>query len=34
LVIINAEPTAFDRQAAAVINAPLAEVLPELVRQI
>jgi NAD-dependent deacetylase len=32
LVIINAEPTPFDRQAAAVINAPLSEVLPELVR--
>lgn len=34
LVIVNAEPTPFDRQAAAVINAPLAEVLPELVRQV
>jgi NAD-dependent deacetylase len=32
LVIINAEPTPYDRQAAAVINAPLAEVLPELAR--
>ena len=31
LVIINAQPTPFDRQAA-VVNAPLAEVLPELVR--
>ena len=31
LVIINAQPTHFDRQAA-VVNAPLAEVLPELVR--
>ncbi|MGH2776644.1 MAG: SIR2 family NAD-dependent protein deacylase [Actinomycetota bacterium] len=34
LVIVNAEPTPFDRQAAAVINAPLAEVLPEFVRLI
>ena len=34
LVIVNAEPTPFDRQAAAVINAPLALVLPELVRLI
>jgi len=32
LLVINAEPTPFDRQAAAVINAPLSEVLPELVR--
>jgi NAD-dependent deacetylase len=31
LVIINAQPTPFDRQAV-VVNAPLAEVLPELVR--
>jgi NAD-dependent deacetylase len=31
LVIVNAEPTPYDRQAAAVINAPLAEALPELV---
>jgi NAD-dependent deacetylase len=31
LAIINAQPTPFDRQAA-VINAPLADVLPELVR--
>ena len=31
LVIINAQPTPFDRQAA-VINEPLADVLPELVR--
>jgi NAD-dependent deacetylase len=31
LVIVNAEPTPFDRRAA-VVNAPLAEVLPELVR--
>jgi NAD-dependent deacetylase len=30
LVIVNAEPTPFDRRAA-VVNAPLAEVLPELV---
>jgi NAD-dependent deacetylase len=32
LVIVNAEPTPYDRQAAAVINAPLAEVLPEVSR--
>jgi NAD-dependent deacetylase len=32
LVIVNAEPTPYDRQAAAVINAPLAEVLPEVAR--
>ncbi|MGH2700044.1 MAG: SIR2 family NAD-dependent protein deacylase [Actinomycetota bacterium] len=32
LVIVNAEATPHDRHAAAVINAPLAEVLPELAR--
>jgi NAD-dependent deacetylase len=31
LVIINAQPTPFDRQAS-VVNAPLADVLPELVQ--
>jgi len=34
LVIVNAEPTPFDRQAAAVINGPLAEVLPALAASI
>ncbi|MGH2749923.1 MAG: SIR2 family NAD-dependent protein deacylase [Actinomycetota bacterium] len=31
LVIVNAEPTPFDRQATAVITGPLAQVLPRLV---
>ena len=30
LVIVNDQPTPFDGQAAAVFNAPIAEVLPEL----
>jgi len=31
LVIVNAEPTPFDRRAAAVFNAPLSDVLEKLV---
>ncbi len=31
LVIVNAQPTPYDRDADAVLNAPIAEVLPELV---
>ena len=31
LVIVNAEPTGYDARASAVLNAPLSEVLPDLV---